>query len=354
ACLCVKEGFAILVIALGVFAGFRRRSPALAATLVALGVGWGIGVAKVYYPLVVGQPFPHYGRYADVLANGLIGIPGGLVRRIAASFGAYYTWTTVVLVFLPVGFLAFFAPSAFFCLAFVPLLEQLSSNYIGQRILKGHYPMGVVAGVMIASVYGYGRAFGRRPLSSRSRRGAFWFVASSTLLSALFLGQPPFERHYQIATHYDFRRHVRLMSQLFRPCAWRRTAHDRILHAFRVLIPRQRSVMAQNSLGAYFTQREELYEIRRNVYPDFFLFDARTRRGHTDPRRFNAVWNDVIRRSDYELFFAEDGFYFFCRKGLWTEVYERAERLGTETGEAIYRRIADSIRRVVLETEKRK
>ena len=344
ACLCVKEGVAILVIALGVFAGTQRRSLRLAAALIVLGLIWGWAVAKVYYPHVVGQPFPHYGRYSDVLANGLSGAPQALARRVAGSFGAYYAWATVLLVFLPVGLMPFFSSRAFLCLALVPLLEQLSSNYIGQRLLKGHYPMSIVVGVMVASVYGYHGAFGRRPPGAGSRRGAFWYVASCAVLSAVFFGDPPFERHYQIATQYDLRKHMGLMSQLFRPDAWRQTKHHRILHAFRRLIPRSRSVMAQNSLGAYFTQRDELHEIKLNLDADFYLFDAETRRGHTDPKRYNTVFDSVARRPDYELLFAEDGFYFFCRKGLSAEVWARATSLAEESRDPLYRHIADAIR----------
>ncbi|MBM4085594.1 MAG: DUF2079 domain-containing protein, partial [Planctomycetes bacterium] len=209
--LCVKEGMAVLVFALGLFIliGMRRRR--LGAVVCLLAVVWSVWVLSIYFPLIVGAKFPHYGRYETMLSTDG-GLVLGLWHRTTAALGSHFVWRTALLVLVPLGFLPLGSAWGFLCLAAIPMAEQFLSDNPPQQLLKAHYSAAIIGGILVATVLGL-EAFIRRGERDQRLRFALAFLLTSALLSNYFFGDSPFHRYaHNDAVNYDYGLHGRLLS----------------------------------------------------------------------------------------------------------------------------------------------
>lgn len=313
-CLCVKEDAAILVLALGIFtAGKRRWRTGLAIILLA--TAWGVGAAKVYYPLVMGQDYPHYHQYGPILAGGLSQAPFALLREALAALGRHWTYGVVVLVLLPVGFLPLRSPWAAVCLCGTPLLEQFLNTSDHHRLLTAHYGTSPMLGALVAVVIAYR---GKRPPAA--------FLFACALGANFWMSDSPFHRlAHREAAAYDLGLHGRLLSVSLNREAYRIGRHERMLPQFARVVPKRFSVTAQHNLGCFFTRRERFARLGMEAEPDFAFFDQRRYAGPLGPD--TRMFERLRQNPDYRMFFSQDGFRFFCRDENWRAVVAAAERV---------------------------
>jgi len=313
-CLCVKEGVAVLLLAFGVFL-FGRRMYRAGLALIALAVAWSLGIARVYYPFVVGQEYPQYHQYAPILSGGMLGMPGRFLGELWKALGRHYTYGAAVLVLLPVGFLPLRSAWATVCLCGLPFLEQILNVSEHHRMLGAHYGMLPLVG-----------AFATVAFAHQHRRPASAFLVACALGANLWFADSPFQRLADRAVAaYDLRLHGRLLSVSLDRSAYRLSRHERLIAEFRRLIPEQCSVTAQQNIGCFFTRRERFARLGTDENADFALFDERRYAGPVAVD--SASFNRFRGNARYRLFFAQDGFRFFCEDAKWRAAAAVAENI---------------------------
>ena len=322
-CLCVKEGVAILVFGLGLFILLGMRRWRLGAAVCVLAVAWSIWVTKIYFPLFVGTQYPHYGRYRTLLAQGRV--IAGACERVVFALRSHFIWRTALMVVVPVGFFPLASVSGFAFLAAIPMAEQFLSENTPQQLLKAHYSASIIAGALVAAVYGI-ELFVKRGNGGQRLRFAVAFLLASALLSNYFFGDDPFKRYaHNDAVNYNYGNHGRLWSFSLDLGRYRPGWHEEIFHAFRKLLPQDASVMAQDNLACYVSQRERISMPQPGQNYDFYLHDAKTYFPGGNDARNKRVFDEVVGRKDYRPFFVWDGFEFFARGDQWHEVVKAGE-----------------------------
>ena len=322
ASLMVKEDAAALVFGLGLFALLdrRRRWPALA--LMAMAAVWGLFAMEVYFPLIRGRAFAHYGRYPPLLGPTAEATVRNVAAALAAPFAKSYVWKTAGLLLLPVAFLPLARPWA--CLTILGAAWALSffSCYWPQQVLRGHYGATVIPGLFIAASYGYRRLWRAQPRVRPA--GVAAAVVACAVLCNFFFADPAFERYHDHALRpYRPAKHLTLLSiprKLPSPVLrW----HQQILARLARTIPEPYSVMAQNSLGYLFTRRERLLEVDASREADFYIFDLQSSQGHTSPKVYQQVLRGLADSPRHERFLNAGGITCFCRRGLAAALHDQ-------------------------------
>ena len=323
--LMVKEDAVALVFGLGLFAlsDRRKRWPGLA--LIAMAALWGLFAMKVYFPLIRGRAFLHYGRYPPLLGPTAEATVRNAAAAFAAPFAKSYVWKTAGLLLLPVAFLPLARPWA--CLTILGAAWALSffSCYWPQQVLRGHYGATVIPGLFIAASYGYRRLWRAQPKVRPA--GVAAAVVACAALCNFFFADPAFERYHEHARRpYRPAKHLALLSiprRLPNPVLrW----HKRVLARMARTIPEPYSVMAQNSLGYLFTRRERLLEVDANREADFYILDPRSCQGHTSPKVYKQVLAKLADSPRHERFLHAGGLKCFCRRGLAAAVLDEARQ----------------------------
>ncbi len=322
AALMVKEDAVMLVFGLGLFALADVKRRRMGAALLVMAVAWAVFCMTIYFPVLRGVEFRHYGRYPQILGGGLLDTARLTAAALVGPFTKPYVWRTLGLLLLPVALLPVARPWALVALVGAPLSVNLLSSYIGQQILRGHYSATAIAGTFAAAVYGLQHLRRTRPQVSAC--GLVAGLATCALLCNFFFGEPAFERYYENSTQYRPLKHLTLLSiPRQRPDPVLRW-HQDVAAALARSTPKRLSVMAQNSLGYLFTQRAQLYEVQPALDADVYVFDHRSNMGHTAA----GVYNDVLRRlaaSDaYEPLLRAGGFECYARRGKGREVMSQA------------------------------
>jgi len=318
-CLCVKEVVAVLVFGLGLFVALGARRWRLGIAVCLLAVAWSIWVTQIYFPALIGAEYPHYGRYRTVL-DGDAGLVSGLRDRTAFAIRSHFIWRTVLLVLVPLGLLPLASASGFVFLAGVPMAMQFLSENTPQQLLKAHYSAAVIAGTLVAAVYGI-EVFARGGDRRHRLRIALVFLLVSAVLSNYFFGDPPFERYaHNDVVNYDVGFHGRLFSLSLEWDMYRPGRHEEVFHALCRLLPSDASVMAQDNLACHVSQRRTISLPLPGQDHDFYLHDARTYFPGGNDARNKQVHEEILARPDYTPFFMWDGYQFFARGDRWREV----------------------------------
>jgi len=325
ASLCVKEDAAALVFGLGLFGLADPKRRWQGAALMALAVLWSLFAMRVYFPVLRGTTFWHYGRYPQVLGPTVVETAAAAARALARPFGELHVWHTLGLLLLPVGALALARPWACATLLAAPLSLTLFSSYVSQQILRGHYAASVLPGLFAAAAFGYRRLW--RAQAKVCPAGVAAWLAACAVGCHVFFAEPAFERYYEHAFRYEPGRHLTLLSiprRLPDPVLrW----HKKVAAALARAIPGEHAVMAQNSLGYLFTHRQRLMEVQEGRDADVYLFDSKSNRGHTDPQVLRRVKERVADDPGFERLLFAGGFECWCRRGLAQAVVDRGRRL---------------------------
>jgi uncharacterized membrane protein len=292
-----KEEIPFVVAGFGLWYAVSRRRWTEGGAIVVLGIAWAAVATTVVIPhFNHGGSSDFYTRYSEVggSAGGIVKTafthPGRLLQT--AFSGRDFRYALELL--WPLAFLPLLAP-----LVLVAALPELAINVLSavttQTSIRFHYTAGLIAPLVIASIFGAKR-IGRRAFP----------LAAAVLLVALVgnyrLGPIPGWRYVP-------------GGQRFQAKAADVSAHDRIAARALQLIPDDAVVSATNSLGAHLSAR-------RRVLSFPFLQDAtwiaadETQPGYADRYAPLATAEQLVwlrRNPEWKLVFEQDGVLVFRR-----------------------------------------
>ena len=176
----IKEDFVIPVAAAGLWLMTQKRKRLWGAAAIAAAAFWTLFVLKIYYPLLLGENYWHYGRYA-LLAPTFTQTLMNIFNMVDGLWNIYLLGVAVS-VLVPFAFLP--AGNWKMCLLFwLPTLGiQLVSKNIHQQLLFSHYSSALIAVTPVAALWGARtlRALLRRRKPSRRQQRAG--IASAAIL----------------------------------------------------------------------------------------------------------------------------------------------------------------------------
>src|SRR5437016_1222382 len=292
-----KEEIALVVAGFGIWCALGRRRWAAGAVITAVAGVWAaIAIAVVIPHYNAGAESDFYGRYSEVggSAGGILKTTATHPLRVAeAAFSSRDLHYLLQLV-TPLAGLCLLAP-----LVLVAALPELALNLLSstttQTSIHFHYTAGLIAPLLIASIFG-ARRIGRWAVPATA------LVVVAALAGNYKLGPIPGWRHVPGGNH-------------FQATAQRVTRHDRIAARALTLIPKSAVVSATNTLGAHLSARSRVLSFPF-VQDALWIAADETQPGYAD--RYaplpTAIELAALRRNpDWRLVFEQDGILVFHR-----------------------------------------
>jgi hypothetical protein len=213
----------------------------------------------------------------------------------------------LILLFLPLGFLALLEP-AMLAIAGPLLLGLLSSNCF---FYNNHHTGTVIPVIFAAAIGAAGALISKFKIKFRNiAAGLAVFILINSMLCAVFYGPSPLSWRFWQRSSY---RYWNTLHQ------FRVSAHDRIADRIMKMVPAQASLSVSNHLGAHLSNREVIYQFPHPQdlnQVDFIAVDILE---YTPliwlPRQQELkALNRVFKEGNFVLSFSEDGILLFARK----------------------------------------
>lgn len=269
----IKEDFVIPVAAAGLWLMTQKRKRLWGAAAIAAAAFWTLFVLKIYYPLLLGENYWHYGRYA-LLAPTFAQTLMNLFNMVDGLWNIYLLGVAVS-VLVPFAFLP--AGNWKMCLLFwLPTLGiQLVSKNIHQQLLFSHYRFGADRGLRRSPPSGergtLRALLRRRKPSLRQQRAGIASAAILMLAVHLLFCDLPLTRYANYTVEPDFSYSGGLLSLPLRPAYWQEMTRL-LLHADEVRAvtdllpyPPGTTMICQNEVGPAFLRRGRSAIFRNSV-----------------------------------------------------------------------------------------
>ncbi|MCP4415065.1 MAG: DUF2079 domain-containing protein [Chloroflexi bacterium] len=295
-----KEEIGLTIFALGLYAIFIRRQVRLGLMWASVGLGWSLFSLFVIIPAFRGTDSDTLGRYAwlgaDVVTQlrTLILNPGFVWQQ---QMGEPFRWHFLVVLLLPLGYLALLAPATLL-IGIPALLYNLLSAVPSQSSIYFHYIAPFVPFAFIAAILGAARLRLWRP------QMIHWIIGSLLLGTAVaWAVDNPFSK-----TVADPFYPVYTLEQTFSAEAFAEA---------KALLPKDASVATTMAFAPHLSTRAELYlfyhkgkrEIAVYDYPqaDYLLLHLSDMRWFVNPRIYYAMIETAVGRDGYEaIYYQED------------------------------------------------
>ncbi len=330
--LCTKETEAILVLGAGLFLiskGEYRRG----AITAAVAVGWVLLATLVVLPLITGEGFRHFGRYAAVFD--VTGRDLGTATSVGyATLLVLCAFSIVMFALVPMGFLAArrWRPLLF---VFGPAVAaNIFSTDPHQQVFFGHYGLTVSAAAFGAAALAVGKLARAGSDNSPSRLPVF--LLATALLSNLAFSYPGNERNISPAARFEIAKSGNVLSLPVplnpeRRAFYRVRPREKFFRAAAHLFPPGSKVAAQNNLGCMLVARQQVADLSEGVEADFYVFDLSARVVFTHPDVYLALLRRLRSEEGFTRFLdlsreGKPSFVFFSRGAAWMDFYDNAKR----------------------------
>lgn len=331
----IKEDFVIPVAAAGLWLMTQKRKRLWGAAAIAAAAFWTLFVLKIYYPLLLGENYWHYGRYA-LLAPTFTQTLMNIFGMIAGLWNPFVPGV-VVSVLVPFAFLP--AANWKMCLLFwLPTLGiQLVSTSIHQQLLFSHYSSALIAVTPVVALWGARTLrvlLRRRKPSLRQQRAGIASAAILMLAVHLFFCDLPLTRYTNYTVEPEFTYSGGVLSLPLRPAYWQEMIRL-LLHADEVRAvtdllpyPPGTTMICQNEVGPAFLHRGTVtvYDfpelgigLTRPDRVDYFILDRGNYHNNGDLTAVNRLLSQLAEDPEYRVINHPSGLLIFARRKLFPE-----------------------------------
>lgn len=257
-----------------------------------LAIGYFLLATKVIMPALGGgllrlDRYAQFGGTVPEIFQNIIRQPSILADTLFNAYKLKY----VFWLFFPVAFLPLFSRSALILL--IPgLTENLLTNFKSQFAGFYQYDAVLIAGIFIASIFGFKNLLEKWPAKSK--------IIHKTLIAAPIAG-------YLILSP---------LNPIFFPIdLFRSNPQWEAYRQMIKMVPPQASVAAHTNLIPHLANRERIYMLGKESFPtDYILIDGADPFGFTDAKTFEDYANNYIDSGQYEVTALEERYFVLKKK----------------------------------------
>lgn len=314
----IKEDFVIALGGAGLYFLTVRNQRKFGALFLAGALFWTLFVLKIYYPVILGSPYIHYGRYPVIGADAaetVQNIWNILSRVFRPSVPMVALSVLLPFAFLPLG------AWRMLILFWLPTLGiQLVSDSPHQILLISHYGsslLGVTPAVALFGLRTLRWQLRRRPVAWRQLLAA---AAVLGVLCHLFFADLPLNRYMTYFPTYQKQFHGSILSLPLTSPQYVQLAvldeHAADLQKVVDAIPAGATVTVQNEIGCLFLRKCQVRSLKGNEDSDsdFWIFDSVTYNGFDPGAYLRDRIRDLSRNRAYVRIPAPEGIVIFANR----------------------------------------
>ncbi len=221
-------------------------------------------------------------------------------KNLPKIFGILFSQSSfeyLISIFFPIIFLSILSPETLI-ICFPSIFANLTSNINHMRSIYTQYQATIIPFIFISAIYG------AKKINHINRNKIVYLILILQVISMIFISPIPIAINNQPIGKKTLGR----LPQF----------HDEIIRKTIDLIPQlNTSVSAQVNLYAYpkVSHRENsMIKLKKNVLPDFILFDIKNKPGATKDSYSINYLKDLVFKKEYGIYSATDGVYLL-KKG---------------------------------------